>query len=426
MNKRQALSIVILLLVGAALAALILRARPGGSAVHDDHAHADAREHAVQGRSAARPKAEAGESAHAGTGVRNPSEPTPVPSGRKEPQALMLSEEQQQAAGITVEAAAPAQLATTVSLPGEIRLNEDRTAHVVPRVAGVVESVGALLGQPVKRGQVLAVIASTAVSDLRSDLAAAQRRLELARTTREREKRLWEERISAEQDYLQAKAALAEAEIAAGNARAKLAAIGVSPTANAGNRFELRAPFDGIVLEKHVALGEAVKEDTSIYTISDLSTVWANFNAAARDLNAVRVGAQAVVRAQAMGAEARGTVSYVGSLIGESTRTATARVTVPNPEGAWRPGLFVNVTLLASQRAAAVTVPNGAIQTVDGKPSVFVRIDKGFSAREVMLGLSDGRRTEVTSGLKAGEPVAAAGSFVLKSELEKGAAGHEH
>lgn len=131
------------------------------------------------------------------------------------------------------------ELGTAISFPGEIRFDEDRTAHVVPRVPGVVEAVQAELGQAVKRGQVLAVIASQQISDLRSEQQAAQRRLELARLTFQREQQLWQERISAEQDYLQARQALQEAEIALANARQKVAAVG---PAGAGNRYELRAP----------------------------------------------------------------------------------------------------------------------------------------------------------------------------------------
>jgi cobalt-zinc-cadmium efflux system membrane fusion protein len=128
----------------------------------------------------------------------------------------------------------------------------------------------------VKRGQVLAVIASTGLSEQRSELLAAQKRLSLAKSTYEREKKLWEEKISAEQDYLQAQQTLREAEIAVANSQQKLVALGASATVSGSlNRYEIRAPFDGMVVEKHIALGEAVKEDASIFTISDLSFVWA-------------------------------------------------------------------------------------------------------------------------------------------------------
>lgn len=345
----------------------------------------------------------------------------------KEEGKVKLTDEQLAAAGITLDTAAPARLSNAVSLPGEIQFNQDRTAHVVPRVAGVVEAAPAALGAQVGKGQLLAVIASTAVSDQRSELAAAQRRLEFARTTFEREQQLWQEKITAEQDYLQARTALQEAEIAVANARQKLAAIGVAPSAAAGNRFELRAPFAGTVLEKHVTLGEAVSESTNIFTISDLSTVWANFNVPASDLAAVRVGQKATVRAPALNAEVSGTVSYVGSLIGEQTRTATARVTLPNPQGAWRPGLFVNVILAAAEGRASITVPNSALQTANGRTQVFVRVPGGFIAQPVELGASDGQRTEIVNGLTPGAEVATTGSFVIKSEAEKSTSdGHAH
>src|SRR3989344_3390949 len=136
--------------------------------------------------------------------------------------------------------------------------HEEGTAHVVPRVGGVVESVSANLGQQVKKGQVLAVISSVLLSEQRSELQAAQKRLTLAQTTYDREKKLFEDKISPQMDLLQATQALREAEIAVNNANQKLKALGASPSAGALNRYELRAPFDAVVVEKHIALGESV------------------------------------------------------------------------------------------------------------------------------------------------------------------------
>jgi membrane fusion protein, heavy metal efflux system len=340
---------------------------------------------------------------------------------------LELSAAQIQAAGVTIAEAGPARIKTTVSLPGEIRFNEDRTAHVVPRLAGVVEAVQADLGQLVKKGQVLAVIASTELSEQRSGLLSAQRRLSLARSTYEREEKLWHEKISAEQDYLQAQQAWREAEIAVQNASQKLSALGATGGGKGPlNRYEIRAPFDGMVLEKHIALGEAVKEDANIFVISDLSTVWAEIAVPAKDLATVRVGGKAEVKASAFDASAKGVITYVGALIGEQTRTAKARITLSNPDMAWRPGLFVTVAVVSGEADAAVTVHSEAIQSVEDKPTVFLRIKQGFQATPVKLGRSDGKLTEIIQGLTSGTPYAAQGSFVLKSELGKDAAGHEH
>ncbi|RZL42575.1 MAG: efflux RND transporter periplasmic adaptor subunit [Variovorax sp.] len=337
-----------------------------------------------------------------------------------------MTEAQVQAASITLEASRPASIRSALQFPGEIRFDEDRTAHIVPRAAGVVERVNANLGQKVKRGQVLAVVSSATVSEMRSELQGAQQRRELARTTYEREKTLWEQKISPEQDVLQARQTLRETEISVANATQKLLTLGASTGSGSLGRLELRAPFDGMVIEKHIALGEAVREDTTVFTISDLSNVWAELNVPARDLSQVRVGERVVVRAGASDATASGTVSYVGSLLGEQTRTARARVVLPNPQDAWRPGLFVTVEVVANEVDAPVTVASSAIQTLDEKPVVFLKVEGGFVPQAVQLGRSDGKRVEIVSGLKPGATHAAAGSFVVKAQQGKGSATHTH
>lgn len=340
---------------------------------------------------------------------------------------IALSDAQLKTAGVTVQTAGPARIQSTLQLPGEIKFNQDRTAHVVPRITGIVESVPANLGQQVKKGHVLAVINSSTVSEQRSELLTAQERLSLARTTFQREKTLWEEKISAEQDYLQAQQALREAEIAVRNAQQKLIAMGATGASKGGlNRYELRAPFDGTVVEKHLSLGEALKEDANVFTIADLSTVWAEIVVPANQLHLVRVGETATVKSTAFDSTATGKVTYVGSLLGEQTRTATARVVLPNPQGAWRPGLFVNVELVANEVEAPVTVATDALQSIEDKTVVFIRVPGGFIPQPVVTGRSNGKLIEITKGLKPGVQYAATGSFVLKSELGKASAEHSH
>jgi cobalt-zinc-cadmium efflux system membrane fusion protein len=339
---------------------------------------------------------------------------------------IKLSAEQITAAGIQLAEAKPQNISRGLPFPGEVRFDEDRTAHVVPRVPGVVEAVAVNLGQTVKKGQLLAVIASQQISDQRSEQAAAQRRLALARTTYEREKKLWQDKISAEQDFLQARQALQEAEIAVSNARQKISVLSGSVVATGGNRYELRAPFDGVVVEKHLTPGEVVDEATAAFTLSDLSRVWVTFGVSPKDLNKVQVGKAVTVSAPELNAEVTGSVAYVGSLLGEQTRTATVRVTLENPQGSWRPGLFVTALVATDSREARVAVPETAIQTVEDKPTVFVRTDDGFEARAVELGSRAAGHVEITQGLEPGAQVASAGSFVLKSELGKASAEHSH
>lgn len=339
---------------------------------------------------------------------------------------IAMTDAQIAAASITLDTSAPATIGSTLQFPGEIKFNEDRTAHIVPRAGGVVESVSANLGQQVSKGQVLAVLSSAAVSEMRAELQSAQRRRELAQTTYEREKSLWEQKISPEQDVLQARQALREAEIAVANTTQKLRTLGTSTSSGSLGRLELRAPFDGMVVEKHIALGEAVKEDANVFTLTDLSSVWAELSVAARDLQQVRVGEQVVVRAGASDATANGVIAYVGSFIGEQTRTAPARVVLPNPQGAWRPGLFVTVEILTGEKASPVTVASSALQTVDDTPVVFLKVPGGFAPQPVQTGRSDGKRIEILKGLQPGAAYAAAGSFVIKSEQGKSSATHTH
>jgi len=345
---------------------------------------------------------------------------------KAQPREIKLDAAQLKAAGITLQTAGPGTLQASASFQGEVRFDEERTAHVVPRLAGVAQAVTAQLGQRVRQGEVLAVIASTSLAEQRSELLTAQKRRELARSTFEREKKLWQERISAEQDYLQAHGALQEADIAVRNTNAKLAAVGATGASTALNRYEVRAPFAGTVVEKHLSTGEAVKEDASIFTLSDLSRVAVEFTVAPQDLARVRVGQPVVVSSTAFDSTVEGRVSYVGALLGEQTRSAKARVNLTNPEGAWRPGLFVTVAVRAAEQPLALAVSRDSVQTVDEQPTVFVVTPGGFTARSVKLGRSDGKNVEIVEGLQAGEQVASSNTFVLKSELGKASAGHGH
>lgn len=396
MDKKRGTALALLLAFGLGLGPLLLSDR-AGQPVASENGHAD-----------------------------DGGEHSEEEEGHAEEGRLELSAAQIEAAGIELARAAPRTLSKRISLAGEIRLDDDRTAHIVPRAGGVVEAVRVNLGQAVKKGELLAVIASQQVSDQRSELAAAEHRAGLARTTLERERQLWRDGVSAEQDYLQARQALEEAEIALDNARQKMSALSGSVTLAGGNRYELRAPFDAVVVEKHLVPGEVVSDATNAFILSDLSRVWATFNVSAKDLRLVRVGRPVRISAPELGAEVSGSVAYVGNLLGEQTRSAIARATLENPEGAWRPGLFVTVLLATESRDVKVMVPQQAIQTLEDKPVVFVRVPGGFLAQEVALGERDDGHVEITGGLAAGTELAAAGSFILKSELGKASAEHAH
>lgn len=422
----QRLALAILVVLGLTAGAAIVWWPQRSSA--EAHAHEHETVHEDGEHHAQAPKTKHSDAAEHGDAEHHEEGSTEVKTAAAEAEGITLSEAQIQAAGIALEAAGAGTVQQLLQLPGEVRLNQDRSTAIVPRLAAVVESVAVSQGQTVKKGQVLAQLASSEAAELRSQWQAAQKRLSLAQNTYTREKRLWEEKISAEQDYRQAEQAWQEAQITQAALSQKLSALGLGSGFASGalNRFALRAPFDGVVIEKNLSLGQVLKEDAAVFVVADLRQVWVELQVPAQALPQLKVGELVQVQSSAFSAQAKGKIAFVGSLLGEQTRTATARVVLDNAQGQWRPGLFVNVAVAASQEQAPVTVLSDALQTVEGKTVVFVRTAQGFAARPVELGISDGVRSAVKKGLQAGEHYAAVGSFVLKAELGKSEAEHEH
>ena len=340
-----------------------------------------------------------------------------------------MPDETLKGAGIEIRTAGPAIIKPMLKLPGEIIFNEHTIVQVVPRLPGIVTAVKRHHGQQVQKGEVLVVIESQMLAELRSQYWVARKRLALAQTTYERERQLWEEKISAKQDYLVAQELLNEAEIALDLAAVKLQSLGVQPEApSSGNlaRYEVRAPISGLIIDKTVALGQTLKEDEHIFVIADVSTVWAGITVYPKDLDVVKVGQKATVRATASDIEGEGVVIYMTTLIGGQTRTATARLALQNKEGKWRPGMFVTAEMVAEEIHVPVAVSADALQTLRDWTVVFGRYGQYFEARPLELGRSDGKMIEVLDGLWAGEQYAAGNSFAIKAELGKAGATHEH
>ena len=346
-----------------------------------------------------------------------------------------LSPEAIQSAGIVVETAGSVQMKTVLELPGEIGLNIDRVVHVVPRLSGVVTAVYKNLGDTVKHGEVIAVLESRELAELKSAYMASVKRVELVRATFDRKERLWREKISSEKDYLASRQALAEEEINLQVTTQKLLALGLSQTdlnsipemtGRGLTRYELKAQFDGTVIKKDIAVGEAIKEDADIFAIADLCTVWVEVTIYAKDLNVVKVGQNVTVRSKVLGLEADGVLEYLGPLVGEQTRTARGRVVVQNLEGRWLPGLFVTIEIVQEEVSVPVAVSVDAIQTYRDWSVVFVQYGDLFEVRPLELGRNDGKWVEVLHGLLPGERYVARNSFILKADLGKAGATHDH
>ena len=326
--------------------------------------------------------------------------------------------------GIEVLTAGPAKIKTTLHLQGEIKLNADKSVHILSRVGGVVEKVTANAGDKIRKGQVLASISSQSVADMRSDLLAAQKRLSLARITYAREKQLWEEKISAQQDYLQAQHDLQEAEINANRIEQKLSILGAGSKGQA--YYEIRSPIDGVITNKQISQGQVISEIDNLFEVADLSTVWVEMTIYAKDINAVKAGQKVTVKASAFDAQTVGTIAYVGALVGEQSRTAMARVVISNASRTWLPGLPVNVDLISEEIEVPLAVSLEGIQTLSDWSVVFGRYGEFFEARPLALGRRDGQYVEVLEGLKAGEQYAAGNSFLIKADIGKAGATHDH
>ncbi len=349
----------------------------------------------------------------------------------EEADIAVLSEEQIKANNVQVVEAGPGEISVQLALPGEVRLNADRVAHVVPRVAGVVRESLATVGDEVKAGQVMAVLESRELATIKAEYLSAKERESLARATFEREKGLWEKKISAEQDYLSAKQAMAEAAISVRSAEQQLHAVGFSEEYLKGipgqshisyTRYEITAPFDGSVIEKHITLGESLKDDGPCFTIADLTTVWVNLSVYQKDIPSIRKGQQVLISAGdnlSDGVDA--TVDYMGPIVGEETRTAIARVVLPNETGQWRPGQFVTgFVSTKTTKTVPVVAPKTALQTFEGATCVFVQTDKGFVPAPVTVGSSNDTHVEIVKGLEQGARIVVEGAFVIKAEIAKG------
>ncbi len=191
--------------------------------------------------------------------------------------------------------------------------------------------------------------------------------------------------------------------------------------------YEVRAPLAGTVVARDVAAGQAVDGASVLVTIADLRAVWVDFALYPRIAGRVRAGQPARVRATSDTAlSVRGRVDFVGPLLEQDTRVSHGRVVLANHDGRWSPGLFVDVAVTVDRARVALAVPEEAlVRTADG-PAVFVAEDSAFELRRVRPGRSDGEWTEILSGLAAGERVVVRNAYLLKAELTKGEASHEH
>jgi cobalt-zinc-cadmium efflux system membrane fusion protein len=300
-----------------------------------------------------------GEHGHEGKKHRDgghEDEGDPGHEGHGEAGRAELTPEKRKNAGIVVEEAGPAKIKTALSLYGKISANQERMAHVVARFPGVVKEVRKRLGDPVAKGEVLAMIESN--DSLRT--------------------------------------------------------------------YGVTSELAGTVIAKDATRGEVVTNDNTIFTVADLSTVWVDLNVFRQDFELLKEGQSVQIVHSDHKKPIDAKIDYISPFGAETTQTMLARCVIPNPDGHLRPGLFVTAEVVTGEVEAPVTVKGGAIQTLEDKTVVFVEEGDAFEAREVELGTQDRERVQIVAGILPGDKYVALNSFIIKAEIGKGEAEHEH
>lgn len=190
--------------------------------------------------------------------------------------------------------------------------------------------------------------------------------------------------------------------------------------------YEMRAPISGTIIDRQISLGEYASEQKPAFVVADVSTVWVDLTVYKRDLPRVKVGDTVVIDVGDGGQPIETKISYMSPVGSSDTQSALVRAVVVNDAARLRPGLFVSARLILAARHVPIAVHTSALQTLDNRSVVFVRNGNKFEARDVELGARDAENVEVVFGLTDGDKYAARNSFVVKAEMAKGTAAHDH
>jgi membrane fusion protein, heavy metal efflux system len=350
--------------------------------------------------------------------------------------AVKLSAQQIEAGKFAVEDVRGGTLTRQIAVPGAIVPSGDHIARIAVRLLGTVAELRKRIGDAVTAGEVVAVIESREVADAKSEYLAARLVSDLQQTLFNRAKTLWDGKVMSENDFLRARTTFEDARVKLELSRQKLFALSLSAEqiealpqqpVETLRRQELRAPISGRIAERRVELGSLVGregQESELFTIVDLAVVWVELAVSPADLADIREGQQITIAAGR--ATSPATIMFISPLLDKDTRAARVVASVDNADRKWRPGAFISAEIPVDRTPANLVVPKSALQTMERDPVVFVRTPEGFEARKVTLGRQDSRVAEITRGLKPGERIATANSFVLKADLGKAAVEHQH
>ena len=313
--------------------------------------------------------------------------------------------------------------------PATIQPNENELAEVTTLIRGRVVKVHIDVGQDVKKNMLLAMLHSADLGLAEGAYLKASAKLHEAELAYERAKDLHEHKAVSLAELQRREAEMKTARAEARETQNRLELLGVQ--AQEVERLErehtikadvpLRAPFDGRVIMRNITRGEVVETQHKLFTVADLSDVWAIGSVPEKDVQFIRKDQNVEVIAAAYPHGIfPGTITYISDVLDPATRTMRLRVTVPNPDRLLKPEMFALVRIYAVPKPDLLTIPLSAVQNGSAGKIAFVqRAPAEFEIRPVKLGEEQGDMVVVQEGLHEGERVVGRGSFTLKSEMER-------
>ena len=375
--------------------------------------------------------------------VAEPPSPT---SGNE----VVLDPSAQRDAGIEVREVEVRSLAEVLHATGRITINENRTWKIGAVTDGRIVKVFANVGDGVEEGQILARMYSHDIHESHAEHQRAvaevdrlQSSLAYARAVRDRTQRLYDLKAAPLQQVEQAETELRNAETAVAHGQVELERtrshlvdflkvpieVLEQPGGNGSEAalVPVVAPAAGTLLQRNVTPGTVVQPSGELFVVTDLSTLWMIAAVNEEDLSKLRVGMLVQVYVQAYPDQPfPGRITKLGEELDPTTRTIMARVSLPNRSGLLKPEMYATAELELGGSRPAIFVPQTALQEIKGTAAVFVRVaDDRFEARAVETGRAVGGSLEITGGLESGDVVVSEGSFILKSQLLRGALDEE-
>jgi membrane fusion protein, heavy metal efflux system len=335
-------------------------------------------------------------------------------------EALEMDVARLQAAGIILAPVGSGSLSAEIVAQGTVVGTPQGEAVLAARADGVISHVSLRLGESVRAGQTVALIESREASTIAAERSAAQARLTAARQALAREQRLFDAQITARQDLEAAQTVLAEAQAESRRTSSAAAAARVSSD---GRSTGVVSPISGRVTAADATLGAFVTAGTELFRVANASQIEIEASVSADDAGRIAPGDRASIALPE--GEVQATVRSITPGVDAESRAATVILSLSGV-GGLRPGQAISARIYTrdAQTSGGISVPEEAIQTVEGRDVVFVRTANGFTAAPVIVGQRTAGRAQITSGLRAGQTIATRNAFLLKAALGAGEVEH--